>query len=286
MDFVPFDATEEEAEQWAVLRGGVPKSMRPALTTWILGTYLDRGFANVESFRRLENALDLDFNIRPEYTGLIDEANCRSLLEPLSDRDLLRVADYTVFKQGKYRGRSSALETILKTGRSRFTVVDHGDYDRLGTRVPEGVRLAAEEVMSGDSTAGTLLKRAWVKVHDLEPDDGGAYWNAVKAVESAAFPALGISNENANISHAVRAIEAKGATWRLPFVREHTEYPSRDVLLGLLKSLYRGQRDRHGSEAYSDVTHDEAEAAVLMAVTLVGWFAGGLVQKRDTGTFG
>jgi hypothetical protein len=54
----------------------------------------------------------------------------------------------------------------------------------------------------------------------------------------------------------------------------------------MLKSLYRGQRDRHGSAAYSDVTHDEAKAAVLLSVTLVGWFAGDLVQERDPKTYG
>lgn len=84
----------------------------------------------------------------------------------------------------------------------------------------------------------------------------------------------------------MRAIERREATWRLPFKREHTEYLSRDVLLGMLKSLYRGQRDRHGSDAYSDVTPEEAEAAVLMAVPLVGWFARGLIEERDVATFG
>jgi hypothetical protein len=34
------------------------------------------------------------------------------------------------------------------------------------------------------------------------------------------------------------------------------------------------------------VTHDEAEAAVLLAVSLVGLFANGLVQQRDVDRFG
>lgn len=288
MDYVPFDATDEEAQSWSVLRDGVPASMRQELTAWVvdrIGT--DSRYVYVERFRGLANALDLDFQLNPEYTGLLNGAEARRLLGQLTERELLRVVDYLLLKQtGKYRPHSKSAEEILRTGRSRFTVVSYDEYDRLGYRVPEGVRIAAEQMMSLESAASRLLSRAWLKVHDLEPDDGAAYWNAVKAVEAAAFPALGITGDTATLSHAVRAIEKREATWRLPFVRQHTEYPSRDVLLGMLKSLYRGQRDRHGSEAYADVTHDEAETAVLMAVTLVGWFAGGLVQERDTGTYG
>lgn len=262
--------------------------MRSALTTWIIDRIESgRSFVPISKFHALENALDLNFQLNPEFTGLVDPASGRRLLGLLTERQLLHVVDYLLSQQrGSYRPNSEALEAILRTGRSRFAVVSHDESDRLGHRVPEGVRIAAEQVMTLESTSSKLLRRAWTKVHDLAPDDGGAYWHAVKAVEAAAFPVLGIEGETATLSHAVRAIERREATWRLPFVREHTEYPSRDVLLGMLKSMYRGQRDRHGSEAYADVTHAEAEAAVLMAVSLVGWFSAGLVRERDTSTFG
>ncbi len=101
----------------------------------------------------------------------------------------------------------------------------------------------------------------------------------MRAVEAASFRALGITDKEATLGTTIRAIE--GSTWGLPFKREHHKAPSQDVLLGMLRTLIRGQRDRHGSEDYSDVDHDEAVAAVNLAVALVGWFASGAVQQRE-----
>lgn len=284
MDFIPFDASEEEVAARAVLRPGVPQPMRKPLTSWILSTMdTEHGYVYAERFHDLENSLDLDMNLNPAFTGLIGKEKTRRVLGQLNERDLLRVADHQLFMT--YRPATAALEKVLRAGRSKWTVVQREGKPRLGERMPEGVRVAAEQVMTGEGAPGALLRKAWNKVHDLEPDDSGAYAAAVKAVEAAALPVLGIDKETATVADAVRAIEKRDASWRLPFLREHTEYPSRDVLLGMLKSLYRGQRDRHGSEAYRDVTHDEAEAAVLMAVTIVGFFSGGLVAERDTDAY-
>jgi hypothetical protein len=53
-------------------------------------------------------------------------------------------------------------------------------------------------------------------------------------------------------------------------------------LLSNLKQLWWGQYDRHGglpdSPLPDDVTQDEAESAVMLAVTLIGWFETGKVQ--------
>ena len=49
----------------------------------------------------------------------------------------------------------------------------------------------------------------------------------------------------------------------------------------MLRVLYRGQHDRHGGMPVPlpDMTQEEAESAVMLAVTLVGWFATGKVTK-------
>lgn len=288
MSFVPFDATPDEVAAREVLRPGVPPSMRPALTSWI-GTEIAStrsGVVDVGRFRELENALDIEFGINPEFGGHLSLELARKLLNKLTERELLRVVDYRLFVRGVYNTFVSELSDLLSAGRSMYEAVPRDSSYRLAERVPAGVQTAAEQIMGLDSSAGALLKRAWEAIYDFEPKDSSAYASAVKAVEAAALPALGIEKSTATVSDAVRAIEKKDSTWRLPFQREHTEYPSRDVLLGMLKSLYRGQRDRHGSAAYTEVTHEEAEAAVLMAVTLVGWFVGGLVRERDTTEFG
>jgi hypothetical protein len=287
MDFVPFDATEEEAADRQVLRPGVPKSMRPSLTSWVLRQLSTDGrWVYASKFHELENNLDIDFNLRNDLTGAIDANQTKSLLFNLTERELLRVVDYSLAEKGRFSANEGTLKKVLADGRSMYEPVQRTNCYRLASRVPEGAHDAAEQLMALETSAGLLLRKAWSKVYDLEPDDSGAYAAAVKAVEAAALPALGIDKDIGTVDTAIRAIQAKDSTWRLPFKREHTEYPSKDVLLGLLKSIYRGQRDRHGNVTYTDVTHQEAQAAVLLAVTLVGWFSGKLVQERDIAAFG
>lgn len=286
MEFVPFDATEDEVAARQVLRDGVPPTMRSALLSWIVGSISDRGYVSPSALHDIENNLDVSLGLNPQFTGLLENSQALGFLMKLEGRELLRVADFRLFNGGRYSSGTEKLESILRAGRSKYQVVERDSSYRLEERVPEGVRVAAESLMSTTSVAGNLLATAWSKVYDLEPDDSGAYAAAVKAVETASFPALNIeAKDNANVSTVVRVIEGKNASWRLPFKREHTQAPSRDVLLGMLRSLYKGQRDRHGHEAYAGVSHDEAEAAVLMSVSLVGWFANGLVQERDNEQF-
>lgn len=286
MTFVPFDATEDEAEAWSVLRPGVPKSMRPALVTWLWRTVkTDGSYAYASRLRDFTNALDIDFNLNDEFTGVLSEAQFRKLFANPSDRDLLRLADYLVFLD-KYGNSHYGLSDLLDNGRSMYHVVEREGVHRIAPRLPSGVQKAAELLMKSKTPAGELLAKAWSNAYELEPNDSAAYAYAVRAVETATFATLGITDANATLGNSIREIEKADSSWRLPFLREHSQYPSKDLLVGTLKSLYKGQRDRHGSEAYSDVTHDEAEGAVLLAVTLVGWFSRDLVVERDPGSFG
>lgn len=288
MTFVPFDVTDEESQAWTVLRTGVPKSMRPSLVTWIFIHKTTSRFLNVEVLRRFSNALDIDFGLNDSFTGLLSEEEFRNVMSGVSDRSLLHIVDLCLSEFGGTSSGPPSLTKILNEGRSAYNVVRQEDRrHRLAVRVPEGVQDAAEALSADGSTAGNLLRKAWNSVYDLTPHDSAAYFYAVRSVESAAFRTLDITSPTATLGNAIRAIESKDASWRLPFLREHTQYPSKDLLLGMLKSMYRGQRDRHGSiDDYSDVTHEEAEGAVLLAVTLVGWFSRGLVVERDTEIYG
>lgn len=262
--------------------------MRPVFVTWIWDTLRsDHGYVYADVLRAHSNTLDLDFRINDEFTGLLDASQFRKLVTHLTEPELLRLADYRV-SVDRYGSHHPRLSTLLADGRSAYHVAQREErLYRLAERVPEGVQDAAESIASADTTAGKLLRKAWEHAYELEPQDSTAYFYAVRAVESAAFKTLGITGTTATLGNAIRAIEKADARWRLPFLREHTEYPSKDLLLGTLKSLYRGQRDRHGRiDAYSDVTHDEAEGAVLLAVTLVGWFSRELVVERDPESFG
>ena len=70
-------------------------------------------------------------------------------------------------------------------------------------------------------------------------------------------------------------------TWKLPHLREDPNAPTHDVLVGMMRTIWVGQHDRHGGPSpvgVPAVTQPEAESAVMLAVTLVGWFETGKVQ--------
>ena len=281
-DFVPFGLTEEEALQRRVLVDGIPKWMYSSVHAWIAQriSYGTRGsLANLVTVREIETACAIDLEA-PAIVAMAPLTSVMKVIVNLSDVTVLRIVDYLLWQTTYLRAdHVKKMDVILQRGLSKWQVGEVDGRPRLIERVPAGVQDAAEAIIAAKSTAGTLLGEAWAKVHRFEPDDSGAYSYAVRAVEAASFRALGINDKEATLGNTIRMIE--GGTWGLPFKREHNKAPSQDVLVGMLRTLFRGQRDRHGSEDYSDVDHDEAVAAVNLAVALVGWFASGAVQRRE-----
>ena len=98
----------------------------------------------------------------------------------------------------------------------------------------------------------------------------------------AAVPVVSPNNPNATLGTVLKQIEDQ-KNWRLPMAREHDKAPSSAVLIGMLRVLWHGQHDRHGGQpsAPGDVTIDEAQVAVAVAVTLVHWFDAGLIQRTS-----
>ncbi|MBX9151808.1 hypothetical protein HCG77_28960 [Rhodococcus qingshengii] len=152
---------------------------------------------------------------------------------------------------------------------------------RLGLekRVPEGVQVAAESTFAITGNAGRQLAEAWAAAFGVDPDPSKAYSRAVKAVEDAAIPVVSPLNGNATLGTVIRDIENQG-DHKLPMTREHPNAIQGDVLVGMLRVLWVGQHDRHGNSALPPVSQEEAEAAVVLAVTLVDWFATGKIKRR------
>ena len=275
---MPFGLSAAEAETRRVLVDGIPEWMSASILPWIWREIVAprSTLALLERVRGIETSclLSLEAPTVGFYGPMVTPM---TQIQKLDDQHILRIVDYLLSQHHMGAAEVTKVREILHHGCSRWTIGQVGRSPRLVERVPSGVQDAAEASIVSGGAAGALLGHAWFKVHIYEPDDSGAYAAAVKAVEAASLPALGITDEEATLGNTIRAIEGGG--WGLPFVREHRKAPSHDVLLGMLRCLWRGHRDRHGSVDYSDVDHDEALAAVTLAVTLVGWFAGGAVRS-------
>ncbi len=276
-EWVPFGLTEDETDRYKVLVEGVPTRMREPIIAWmkhLLAGEHDR-LQNART-RHLEMLTDVRMGVQEDvyakwsdYTELV--------LRKMEADSLLRVVDAALSSEW-YGTRAKELDEILQLSRSKWTVGTRMGKSGLVAREPEGVQDMVEQTIADAGTAGQILARAWGKVHAFTPDDSGAYADAVRAVETTAKPLIEPNNNEATLG-SMAAVMRNHGDWRLP-LREHQHAPTAEMLVNMMRSLYRGHIDRHGRDDYRDVTHEEARAGVALAATLVSWFSSGAVQRR------
>lgn len=280
-EWVPFGLDAEAQVAYRVLVPGVPEWLREPLIAWLSERWAggsDTRWLRRDRLLELQTAVDVDMGILASSSSIVDGDMIRLQLRATTEFELLRIVDYMLASQFYAARNAHSLEKLLLRARSAYTVGTRMGKVGLVDRVPEGVRVAAEEVAATAPDAGPLLARAWSHAHGLEPNDTAAYADAVRAVEAVAIPAVTPGNAEATLGSVIAQMRQHG-DWRLP-LREHDHAPSAEMLVQMLRTLWRGHRDRHGHLDYSDVTHEEAETAVALAVTLVSWFASGAVQRR------
>lgn len=144
--------------------------------------------------------------------------------------------------------------------------------------MPEGVEIAAIEIISRSGSAGSLLAEAWQACFGIDPDPEDAYEKAIKAVEEAGVHLVSPKNVKATLGTMCSDMDNQG-DWRLP-LGEVAKYPSNDAARKMARALWSGQESRHGGNEYRKPTQEEAEAAVLLAVPLVQWFTSGVLARR------
>lgn len=283
-EWAPFGLTEDEEAAYLVLVDGVPPLMREALLGWTSSRLRASGKGPEFSDRRLclelQTVLGVSLGVSAGISATTQSAEVRTALRKVEPLGFLRVVDYLLSRLDRYglENYAPVLEGVLQQSRSRWTVGERMGKPGLVERVPAGVQDAVESVIANAAGAGRLLARAWARVHGLTPDDSAAYFDAVRAVEAVAIPLVIPRQREPVLGHVIGQMKNDG-DWRLP-LREHGDAPTAGLILGMLRALYRGHHDRHGAVDYTDVTHDEAAVAVLLAATLVGWFASGAIMRR------
>jgi hypothetical protein len=134
--------------------------------------------------------------------------------------------------------------------------------------------------MASAGAAGIKLAQAWERAFGVSPDPTGAYALAVRAAEDASIPVVVPNQTGATLGHVIGQLAVDG-DWSLPLTREDADAPTSSLVLGTTKALWRGHHDRHGGgPGLPSVAQEEAETAVTLAVSLVQWFASGMVARR------
>lgn len=277
-EWEPFGLDDEERSDYAVLLDGVPSWMREELLDWLRGRVLEKhGWANVAFCLNVQTSCRVDLGVRAAAVSSGEFP--MNALRAMLDQPLLRVVDFVLAERTVYgTDQRQKLEGILRRARSKWTVGERMGKPGLVERVPRGVQDAVEGTIASAGLAGQVLARAWSDVHGLQPKPSNAYSYAVRAVEIAAIAAVQPRKLDATLGTVLGQMKADG-DWRL-CLREHGDAPGPELLLAMMRTLWFGHRDRHGSADYSDVGQEEARAAVMLAAGLVEWIAAGLITRR------
>jgi hypothetical protein len=274
----PFGLNDEEVTAYDVLVDGVPAWLEDGVIRWLLRHLVDSsGWPRQALCIEIQTACRLDVGARAGR--LLRAEDLIHNLRRLEALTLLQVVDYVLGTRplASRAHEAQLLESVLISGRSKWTVGDRMGRTGLVERVPAGVQDSVEGVIASAAQAGQQLARAWVYLHGLKPEPSEAYAWAVRAVETAAIAVVQPKKHDATLGTVLGQMRADG-DWGLP-LREHQNAPGPDLLLSMLQTLWTGHRDRHGNPHYADVGYTEARAAVMLSATLTDWFASGVVSR-------
>ncbi|MFG3512174.1 hypothetical protein [Streptomyces bobili] len=276
------------------LYDGVAPHVEPALRDWI------KDSATEEFARRVM----VNMEIVPSYYGTDDSH--REQLSHESTEQLLNIVDCMLYldvtraAQAEYERRNArtygardpfidpvtSLSDLLNDARSAYRVRAAEEGTNAGLErivdvtVTETARQAGEEAeAAGRQAAKARLRSAWLKAYDLNPDPGGAYADAIRAVEDVACPMF-LPGNTAPTLGAVRAHLAQGGHKYKLVIQDQSATPaSVEAVTSMIGLLWYGHRDRHeGGPTSAPITPEAAQAAVHLAATLVQWLSTNVIR--------
>jgi hypothetical protein len=282
--WLPFGIEDQEVAAFTALREDVPPWLEQSLWGWVGSNVIAQSggrqwIVRTELLRKAERVLHVTLPVIPAHrvSNALDELRTAYRGQPA--RAVLALVDFLAAELEPGDLRLDDLEHLLIEAGSGWRVGTRRGKPGLVRRLPDGVTKAATATFKrGD--AGQRLATAWEAAFGLHPDPSNAYRIAVKAVEDAAIPVICPNDKTATLGKVIGYVDQ--GTWQLPHLREDPIAKTHDVLVSMLRMLWVGQHDRHGGPSavgVPAVTQEEAESAVTLAVTLVGWFETGKVQQ-------
>jgi len=199
----------------------------------------------------------------------------QSLIEQMvGDRELaLDVLDFCVQHLAS-EDYANELGATLAIGGSEWAVSEAGDEGpQLLRRTIGPMQEAIENIHPSSERAHHHLSTAWRKLVGRDADPSAAYREAIRAVEVVAKPVVIPNDSNATLGKIIAAIRSKPEKWEVALDKALPEQ-----VADMADLIWKGQQDRHGTdnpEAPLNVSQEEADAAVHIAVPLVRLFASG-----------
>ncbi|MCG5464838.1 hypothetical protein MED01_003095 [Micromonospora sp. MED01] len=269
---------------------GVPDFLAPSLRAWIKETLwvLFDNRTEQDSARQWAEVLALRLRLPPQTSqhGLSPHQGALFFAER---EQLLRVVNAILHfaPPGRLGDATERLAPILAASGSAYEV-DFGDPPKLVRRIDGPVRNAIQKGQDeAEPTAAQHLRASWLAAFGIEPDPNVAYAEAVRAVEAVACPLVVPPSSRpptlGNVLTALRGdAQATSPKWELVIPDQQGSPSSVSAVAGMVALLWQGHRSRHaGSESARPNTLEEAEAAYMLAATLVHWLSKGALRARS-----
>jgi hypothetical protein len=281
------------ASDYEALVDGVPDYLERSLWRWVMDQAAAGGMALVY---RIERKLRVSLHknaardIQPQTMIEMYWATC-------SETDRLVLIDFLLHDLDLRfeRVAPSSVEKAVAAREARFSAAvlaqnftEAGSLWRVVTqplwgierRVNEASQHLSAAASSGTTDAARKVASAWNSCYKPQPDYSAAYRDAVLAVEAAVLPVAIPADSSGTLGKAIAHIANTVEKWTVGDL-DTTKQSSGQTLLAMLQTLWTNQA-RHAAPdgTIRDVSQQEAETAVSLAVTLVHWFTSGAARRK------
>lgn len=287
-----------ERSEFDVLHDGVPRWLEGSLWRWLMDRVAEGGPALILRLERrlhVELAADGDRPLGRQHTppnALLERHWTESgpegrltlldaILRDMQYRERAAIEDGDDEQAGRLLNGAQRLDAILAEGGSLWGA--HPDVPAwcLVRRVNDTTAELVNSVTTPGTDAARKMKSSWTACFRHDPDYDIAYRDAVLAVEAVAIPLALPSASKATLGTVIAHIRDTVGRWSVGAL-DAAETASGDTLLLMLKTLWHNQeRHARADGTIANVSRDEAETAVSLAITLVHWFTSGLVTRVD-----
>lgn len=264
---------------------GLPGYLHQPVIQWFASAFRRGG--NYIADDAIQN-LQLRFKLDPPLDWRSPDKALTDLAERMiGDGDFaLDVLDYMLHHMDEFTGPydcapdvAQGLAAILTSGGSAWEVTwaSDGQAFQLSRRATGPIREAIESIPP-TTRAHQHLVDAWNRLSQRNPDASGAYREAVRAVEAVAKPIVLPSNDRATLGTMIAALRDKPEKWEVTL-------GSVEEVRRMMELIWTNQLDRHGTDDESvplNVSLEQADVAVHLALALVRLFAGGHVRPAGT----
>jgi hypothetical protein len=293
--WVPFYArvSETGASEFESLFSGVPSWMRESLWGWLkdrLSRYVRTSSASKgywepisDKIREIERICRIDsrwLGAGRDYSDRVAGLDALRKVLYANEDAFLTAVDFQL-SQTTAGPVIEELRVILEDSSSMWRIGNVESRNALVERVDQTVQRAADEIMSKRERPGKLLAEAWQHAFSMHRNPSSAYRCAVRAVESAAAPIFTPADPQPSLGKMCAVFRDGAAKWKFTFTVDSKVDP-KNVLLNMMQLLWTNDYARHidaDPAVPLNVSQDEAESAIILALTLINWFVSGAVAR-------